>query len=117
MKRMAGWLALGWLSGLGCGGDDGSTPSNMECGGGARFAQVAIFKKCTMCHSSTLSGTARRSAPAEINFDVYASTEKYLVAAVGAVKAGDMPPPGSGVTVTDAEKQGLYAWDMCGAPE
>ena len=48
-----------------------------------------------------------------VNFDTSSEAQKYALSAVGMVKAGAMPPGPSGLTLTAAEKQQLYAWAMC----
>jgi uncharacterized membrane protein len=117
MRTVLAWVVFVSASVVaGCGGNSAQMMSSTDCGANApKYADVTIFQKCTMCHSSKLSGSARRSAPMEINFDTYAAAEKNASQAVGDVKAGNMPPRGSGVTVTDAEKTQLELWEMCGA--
>lgn len=80
------------------------------------YAQVAAIEICTNCHSSELSGAARNNAPADDNFDTYAGAEEKATEMVEEVFGGDMPPKGT-FTLTDAQKQELYLWALCGAME
>jgi uncharacterized membrane protein len=81
------------------------------------YSEVAIFDKCATCHAESLTGTQRRSAPMTINFDTYEGAEPYATKAAEEVNEGEMPPSGSGVTVTEEEKQEMYRWALCGAME
>ena len=82
-----------------------------------RFSDVTAFHKCTPCHASTLVGTARNNAPAAINFDTYLSAETSGSMAMNQVNEGAMPPPYTGVALSEDEKQTLYKWALCGALE
>jgi uncharacterized membrane protein len=90
----------------------------VDCSGDVPvYADVAAFDKCTMCHSSELSGADRRSSPATINFDTFEGAEMQATLAAQEVKEGAMPPSGSGITLTADEKDELYRWALCGAME
>ena len=88
-------------------------PAPVSCSSPPEYADVAAFRKCTLCHSSERSGPQRSGAPAAINFDSEAAAKPYASAAQRMVSGGIMPPPNSGVTLTDPEKQQLYAWSSC----
>lgn len=89
-------------------------PANQDCAGDIpTFAQVSAFAKCASCHASTKLGADRHAAPSTINFDSAAAADAYGDLAVDLVKAGIMPPPSSGVSLTQAEKEQLYEWVMC----
>ena len=93
-----------------------ATPAmeDMDCAGTApTFQQVTAFAKCVGCHASTKSGVDRHYAPASVNFDTRAAAEANAQSAVTMVRTGQMPPAGSGLTLTDAEKRQLYDWAMC----
>ena len=81
------------------------------------FADVAALDKCTTCHSSDLSGGERMGAPAGFNWDEYDAAREHAEHIAHEVFEGEMPPPDSGITLTNAEEQELYLWALCGAPE
>jgi hypothetical protein len=81
------------------------------------FADVAAFEKCAGCHSSDLSGAERNGAPSDDNWDDYEQAMEHAEEIAHEVYEGEMPPEGSGVTLTADEKSELYRWALCGAPE
>jgi uncharacterized membrane protein len=81
------------------------------------YADVAIFDTCTMCHASTLVGPDRNGALASVNFDTYEAAADAAAPGLERVQAGAMPPPGSGLTVTQAEVDELERWVHCGTPQ
>jgi uncharacterized membrane protein len=104
----------------GGGGDYGADytvtqpPANEDCAGMIpSFDQVSAFATCSSCHASSRTGADRHSAPASVNFDTAAAADKHGEAAVNLVRAGSMPPPGSGFALSAAEKEQLYEWVMC----
>ena len=78
------------------------------------FQQVTIWPKCTNCHSSTLTGADRMSAPVGVDFDTYASASAHAEKAAEEVYEGEMPRLG---TATAEEKDSLYRWALCGTPQ
>lgn len=127
---MRNWLSLGvgllvLAAGLSaCGGgeeeEEGlNLPANVSCTGTIPgFAEVTGFTKCVTCHDSMKTGSARQAAPPDINFDTYASAKANAEKAASEVNGGDMPPKDSMVApMTDAEKQVLFKWALCGTPE
>jgi len=105
--------ALG--AGVACGSDDPATMSDTDCSSPPRYGDVAAFKKCTMCHASSLQDAARHQAPPQINFDTYTAADSVASEAMQQVSEGRMPPPASGIKLTDSEKQQLYEWVQCGS--
>jgi hypothetical protein len=101
--------------------DGGEEPDGPEvdCDGEdvPAFADVAAFDECTDCHSSDLSGSERMGAPVGFDWDEYDTAKEHAEHIAHVVFEGDMPPPGSGITLTNAEEQELYLWALCGAPE
>ncbi|HEY6724704.1 MAG TPA: hypothetical protein VI197_11770 [Polyangiaceae bacterium] len=82
------------------------------------FDEVSAFSDvCTNCHSTGLSGEDRNGAPSRINWDDYQSAQANAEDGAEEVFEGDMPPPGSGLTLSNAQKQELYLWALCGTPE
>jgi cytochrome c5 len=82
------------------------------------FSQVQAFQAiCTNCHSSTNTEAARNGAPADINFDQYASAYSHAEQAAIEVNVGAMPPAFSNLHLTDVQKTALFDWAMCGAPQ
>jgi len=104
-----------------CGSDssdssDSSEPesdANVDCATAPTFAEVTAFQKCLNCHSQNLSGAARRSAPASVNFDTESDVLTHADHIEEQVGRGSMPPPGSGITLTDEERQTLLDWVRC----
>jgi uncharacterized membrane protein len=83
-----------------------------------KFAAVEAFQSvCTNCHSTTKTGGARNGAPAEINFDDYASASSHAEQAAIEVNVGAMPPESSGLSLTAAQTSTLFDWTMCGSPQ
>jgi hypothetical protein len=81
------------------------------------FAEVEIFDKCVGCHGSGVTGPARNAAPISANFDDHDSAAANAESAAQYVFIGFMPPPQTGISVSDAEKRQLYQWALCGTPE
>jgi uncharacterized membrane protein len=89
-------------------------PANMDCAGAIpSFDQVSAFDKCASCHAASKLGEDRHAAPATVNFDTAAAADAHGDQAVNLVRAGVMPPPGSGLILSQAEKEQLYEWVMC----
>jgi cytochrome c5 len=83
-----------------------------------KFSEVTAFQNvCTNCHVSTKTGAARNGAPADINFDQYASAFSHAEQAAIEVNVSAMPPEGSGYSLTAEQKTTLFDWAMCGAPQ
>ena len=106
--------------------DDGSAPRDMDAGEGPSadcnqaipsFGEVQIFAKCLGCHATEVTGSARQGAPPSANLDDYDSAAAVAERAALYVFHGIMPPPVTGITVTEAEKEQLYLWALCGTPE
>ena len=96
------------------GNGDLQLPDNVDCNGTPpTFAQVTGLTKCAACHDSNKTGAARQKAPGDIDFDTQAGAEAHAEKAASEVNTGAMPPASSGITLTDAEKQQLYAWALC----
>ena len=97
-------------------GDTGAslTPANDDCAGDIpTFQQVSAFTKCAHCHASTKVGAERNGAPPSVNFDNAAAADTHGEEAVSLVRAGAMPPPSSGLSLSQAEKEQVYEWVMC----
>ena len=107
-------LAATALGGCGDDGDEGDELPDVDCSGTIpKYEDVAALDKCTTCHSSELSGDARKSAALDVNFDTKAAAEAKAEKAAEEVNEGAMPPSGSGVTLSAAEKEDLYKWALC----
>jgi uncharacterized membrane protein len=107
-----------------CGSDDEGGPElpEVDCENNPvpTYAEVEVFQQetdlCTQCHYSELSGMQRNNAPSAINVNVYASASQYADMIVKAVYSGRMPPP-EDYTITDAQKEQIYLWGLCGTPQ
>jgi uncharacterized membrane protein len=81
------------------------------------FSEVSAFDVCTNCHNSSLSGPDRNGAPSSYNFDEYDSAAEHAADIVTQVSRGFMPPVNSGFALTAQEKEELYTWAECDAPQ
>lgn len=114
------WMVMALLAlssvAIGCKDDEGEEVPEVDCESVdvPSFEEVAIFDKCKTCHDSSKTGAARMSAPTDINFDDVDSAGQHGMKAAEEVAEGEMPPADSNITVTEQEKQQLYAWVMCG---
>lgn len=108
------WFFTFSLAGATWVGGCGNDLPDVQCTGDTpAYSDVSALEKCATCHSSKLSGSARRGAPGNINFDTEAAAKSQAEDAASEVNGGDMPPSGSGVTLTADEKQALYKWALC----
>ena len=108
------------LIAMGCGGgDDTEASPEVDCSSASvpGFMDVSAFGVCINCHNSGLSGPDRNGAPSSYNFDQYDSASEHAADIVKQVSSGFMPPIKSGYTLTAQQKEQLYAWAECGAPE
>ena len=115
---LMGACAMGCF-GLGCGGKEEEELPDVDCAAVVvpTFSEVTAFAKCTSCHSSQLmDSVSRRDAPVGWNFDTYAGAAQDPTKVVHEVYEGEMPPADSGITLTEAEKQQIYNWGLCGNP-
>ena len=111
---------------MACGGD----PTDATCDGGPSacrdepaatgceetapgFSEVTAFAKCSNCHSTLRSEGARNGAPAGVDFDSESAAVSKASEAAALVRSGVMPPAGSGVSLSDSEKQALLRWSEC----
>jgi uncharacterized membrane protein len=138
MKSIAWSLALlsALLFAAACGDDSGDDGADGGSGDGGEheghdelpevdcdaeeipgFDEVRAFAKCTDCHSSELSGGDRNNAPIGYDWDEYESAQEHAEHIAHVVASGDMPPEGSGITLTASEEDELYLWALCGAPD
>ena len=122
---LSSFACFGALACGGGGGDEADLPE-VDCDSPVpTYAEVEVFHSegnlCAQCHSTELSGTERSTAagqvPSAINTDDYASASAFAELIVEEVYEGAMPPPGLGYTITDEQKQQVYQWGLCGAPE
>ena len=115
-----GVVVIAALMAWGCGGDEeGPELPDVDCEMGEipTYDEVDAFDTCTVCHSSDLMGSARNEAPEEYNFDTYAGAMHEPEEVAHEVFEGAMPPPDSGLMLSEAEKQELYKWALCGTPQ
>lgn len=122
MMRFLTTLALVGLFGplLGCGGGSEEELPEVDCSTGTvpKYSELkaTVFAKCTVCHDSAKSGTARVEAPNDVNYDMYATAKAKAEKAAAEVDEGAMPPKPF-PALSDADKQLLYKWALCGTPE
>ena len=116
-------IALAGVPTLACDDDDDADDEAASEGEGdcdapdaPRYEDVEIFATCTMCHASTLEGDARNGALASVNFDTAEAAMTSAARGLSRVEAGAMPPPSSGLEVTQAEVDELERWVLCGTP-
>jgi mono/diheme cytochrome c family protein len=74
---------------------------------------------CNSCHASSLSGGARNGAPSSVNWDTYAAASVGNQPNRGNIRsqAGTMPPAGSGLSLSQAQKDLFQQWIDAGWPE
>jgi cytochrome c5 len=79
------------------------------------FGEPFFASWCTGCHSSQLSGDARRNAPPSVDYDTLDGIRKWLpnIYARAADGHTTMPPAGGPST---SDRQALGDWLACGAP-
>ena len=99
--------------------DEGADLPEVDCSGDVpAFDEVTAFSQvCADCHSTTLSGDDRNGAPSTINWDDYDSAKANAEHGAEEVFEGEMPPEGSGATLTEAQKEEIYLWSLCDTPE
>jgi uncharacterized membrane protein len=78
------------------------------------FVDVSAFDVCTDCHSSALTGDERQLAPVGMDFDTLEGAADEAEEIAEEVHEGKMPP--APYTLTEAQKQELYRWALCGNP-
>ena len=108
------------LAAVACEGDDAGQDASSddgECVDAPAYEDVEIFATCTMCHASTLVGADRNGALVTVNFDTYDAAMTSASRGLERVQAGAMPPPGSGLSVSQAQTEELERWIVCGTPE
>jgi uncharacterized membrane protein len=106
-----------------CGGGE-DTKTTCPTGGTTltyqNFGQTFMSTYCTRCHNSALTGSARKDAPSDVNFNTIEgikaeSKEIDKWAGASATVTNDsMPPDGEKPSVEDRRK--LSEWLSCGAP-
>ncbi|HET8938153.1 MAG TPA: hypothetical protein VFN67_32140 [Polyangiales bacterium] len=111
MKPSYVWFAL--ATGFGAFACGDKLP-DVDCSGEVpKFADVTALTKCATCHSSQVSSSARKGAPTSVNFDTESAANAKAEDAASEVNGGDMPPAGSGISLSEEEKQALYKWALC----
>lgn len=101
-------------------------PSGASCPTGStltydNFGKLFMANYCVECHTSSLSGSARRGAPSDHNFDTLEAiraTEAAHIdtsAAAGPRHANTAMPP-TEPRPSLAERQKLGEWLACGTP-
>ena len=108
-------LSIGLTQVLACGDDEGEEElPDVECSGTIPdYEDVAAFDKCTTCHSSDKTGAQRNEAPEDVNFNTESAAKAHAEEAAHEVYEGEMPPKGSGLTLSESEKTDLYKWALC----
>jgi hypothetical protein len=111
------------LGAAACGGDDDEElpflpEVDCETADVPSYAEMTVFDEvCTNCHSTALAGDDRNDAPENVNFDTYEDASDLATEAVHMVWIGEMPQQPEDFPITEAQKQELYAWGLCGTPE
>src|SRR5687768_5264154 len=96
-----------------CGGDDDGGGGGVDCTSTPvpTFSQVSAFSQvCTECHSTENVDDERNGAPLGINFDDITSAREHAAHAAEEVEEGHMPPPGSGLSITDEQREQIVRW-------
>lgn len=101
------------------GNDDAGSNEDIDCDAEPvpKYSEMsAVWAKCTNCHASTLSDSARNAAPPGVDFDRYELAKAEAADAKKRVEDGTMPPPNQ-PELTAAEEEQLIRWASCGTPE
>jgi uncharacterized membrane protein len=123
-------LCMGHGDGGGCGGEEGHEHEGIATGAtcpttGAPTAQsfgtAFLQTYCLPCHSASVTGDARQSAPTDTNFDTLADVRLHsshidLHAAAGPNATNTEMPPAKRAQPTQQERELLGQWLACGAP-
>lgn len=84
------------------------------------FGEPFMQSYCVRCHDGSLSGSARRGAPSDHNFNTVLEVRRELAHIYVQAGAGDtfantaMPPDGLAPSLE--ERKRLTEWLVCGAP-
>jgi uncharacterized membrane protein len=108
----------------GCGEDTGPTGATCPTGGTQlsyeNFGKTFMDQYCTRCHSTTLTGAARQSAPAGHDYNTASGIRADVKLIDSWAGAGpdrtNTEMPRNGTKPTDAERKQLSEWLACGAP-
>jgi uncharacterized membrane protein len=106
-------------------GCEGGEPTGTSCPPGntltyENFGQTFMGTYCLRCHNEALTGSARKDAPSDLNFNtleqVRAEADEIdeQAGAGATVTNEEMPPSGEKPSVEDRRK--LSEWLACGAP-
>ena len=114
--RLLSALALGALvAGAGCAPAEEAPTVDCTTVTVPTYSQLTIWPLCTTCHSSALTGAARKKAPTTINLDSFAGAQFVAYKSAAEVHSGSMPEA-SQPQPTEEQKTALYTWAACGAP-
>jgi uncharacterized membrane protein len=99
-------------------GDGGDEGPDVDCATATvpKFSEMTAWTKCTNCHSSALTDSARNAAPLGVDFDTVAAARANAQIAMDEVFEGSMPLAGF-PQLSDAEKTQIYNWASCDTPE
>jgi uncharacterized membrane protein len=108
---------------VGCGGGKatGATCPTGSTVTYTNFGQTFMSTYCLRCHNEALTGSARKDAPSDVNFNtveqIRAKTKDIdeQAGASATVTNQEMPPDGEKPSVDDRKK--LAEWLACGAPQ
>lgn len=103
-----------------CGGDDGDGSVLGECPPDSAAQQTqgqTVLAGCESCHSSTLSGTDRSSAPVGVDFDVdsvvSSRAEAIYEKVLGNFPTGTVMPPPPNPALSDSDAEALRVYLAC----
>ena len=106
------WLGLLWIAFVAAGCDPGACPEEST----VLWVDVEpLFAEyCLGCHSSQLSGEARREAPEAYDYDTAAESRAHPNWTWAEIQLGHMPPS---APLLDQDQQQIREWLACGGPE
>jgi uncharacterized membrane protein len=134
---LAAVLCLGHADDGGCGHDDepetlppdhhhtgtatGATCPATDAPTAANFGTAFLQTYCLSCHSASVTGAARQSAPEGVNFDTLDDARRQAAlidthAAAGPTATNTEMPPAGRTPPTQQEREKLGQWLACGAP-
>ena len=118
-------LALGLVAGCSDSVPLYGPPTGSTCPRGSTLTYESFGKPfmegyCTRCHSSELTGAARRGAPSFHDFDTVIGirpiADHIELTTAGGPDAMNRSMPPDGARPTDEERRLLGEWLACGAP-
>jgi uncharacterized membrane protein len=121
MKHLSIFVFAAVTSSLGCGSDSGTSNTSVDCSAQDvptydTFGQAFMTEYCASCHSASVKGAARMSAPTDDQFDELAEIQhKSDELTNEVVTERSMPYGNASKKPSDDERKLFDTWMRCGA--